>query len=95
MYGEVIGDNGTPLVMRVRGEAIEDDATALGAFDEPRCWVHWAMAFGILLTVGYALAVVARRLGYARKAASLDDNLTGGSVAEEVPAPAAAERMHA
>ncbi len=95
VYGEVIGDNGTPLVMRVRGEAIEDEATALGAFDEPRCWVHWAMAFGMLLTVGYALAVVVRRLGYARKAASLDDNLTGGSVAEEAPAPATAERMRA
>ncbi len=45
-------DNEEPAVTRVGGEVIEDDATALGAFDEPHCWVHWVMLIGVLLTVG-------------------------------------------
>lgn len=83
VYADVIGDDGVPMVTRKGGETIEDDATALGAFDEPHCWVHWLMAFGILLTIAYAAAVVSRRLGYARRAARFDDDLTGGSVVAE------------
>lgn len=79
-------DEGVPTVTRVGAEVIEDDATALGAFDEPHCWMHWLVALGIILTIGYALAVVARRLGYARKISDFDDSLTGGIVTEEAPA---------
>lgn len=61
---------------RVGGEVIEDDATALGAFDEPHCWVHWVMLIGVLLTVGYAAVVVANRLGYARRIDDFNNSLT-------------------
>lgn len=80
VYADVVFDDSVPMVTRT-GETIEDDATALGAFDEPKCWAHWVMAMGLLLTIAYAVVVVARRLGYARKASELDDNLTGGHVA--------------
>ena len=52
------------------------DATALGAFDEPHCWVHWVMLIGVLLTVGYAAVVVANRLGYARRIDDFNNSLT-------------------
>lgn len=94
VYADVVFDDSVPMVMRV-GETIEDDATALGAFDEPKCWVHWLIAMGILLTIGYAGLVVSRRLGYARKVSELDDNLTGGQVAESEQALAEAHRMRA
>lgn len=95
VYADVIGDDSTPMVSRRGGEAIEDDATALGAFDEPHCWVHWAMALGMLLTVAYAAAVVARRLGFARRAGHLDDDLTGGELAEDGQFQGTAHRMGA
>ena len=44
------------------------------------------MALGILLTVGYAAAVVRRRLGFARRAARFDDDLTGGQAVQETAA---------
>ena len=93
VYAEVLFDDSTPMVSRVGGETIEDDATALGAFDEPKCWVHWVMAMGLLLTIAYAGFVVARRLGYARKVGELDDNLTGGSLVEADPARSAASHV--
>lgn len=90
VYGEAVFDDETPMVSR-SGEAIEDDLTALGAFDEPHCWVHWAMLIGILLTLGYAIAVVARRLGYARSIDDFDQRLTGVVSTEE---PRAARAAH-
>lgn len=90
VYGEVVFDDETPMVSR-SGEAIEDDLTALGAFDEPHCWVHWAMLIGIVLTLGYAIAVVARRLGYARSIDDFDQRLTGVVATEE---PRAARAAH-
>lgn len=95
VYADVIGDDATPMVTRRGGETIEDDPNALGAFDEPHCWVHWVMAFGILLTIAYAGAVVLRRLGYARRAGRLDDDMTGGAVAEEASVERAAQRLGA
>ena len=95
VYAEVLFDDSTPMVSRVGGETIEDDATALGAFDEPKCWVHWVMAMGLLLTIAYAGFVVARRLGYARKVGELDDNLTGGSLVEADQARSAAHHVGA
>lgn len=95
VYADVIGDDATPMVTRRGGETIEDDPNALGAFDEPHCWVHWVMALGILLTIAYAAAVVLRRLGYARRAGRLDDDLTGGAVADEVSVERAAQRVGA
>lgn len=91
MAGFVSFDDEQPTVKRIGGEeTIEDDATALGAFDEPHCWVHWVMALGILLTVAYAAVVVARRLGYARKIGDFDDRLTGKVTTEETRAARAA-----
>lgn len=95
VYADVIGDDTTPMVTRRGGEAIEDDATALGAFDEPHCWVHWVMAFGMLLTVAYAAVVVLRRLGFARKVDHLDDSLYGGRVIEEDRSQAATRHVGA
>ncbi len=86
VYMDVIGDDNVPMIRRVGAEVINDDGTALGAFDEPHCWVHWVMALGILLTVGYAAAVVRRRLGFARRAARFDDDLTGGQAVQETAA---------
>lgn len=83
VYAEVIDDDETPMVSRVGAQTIEDDENPLGAFDEPHCWVHWVMALGILLTLGYAGMVVANRLGYARRVRDLDDDLTSGEVADE------------
>lgn len=84
-------DDAQPVVTRVGGEEIiEDDATALGAFDEPRCWAHWAMVLGIVLTMLYAIAVVAHRLGYARKIEDIDAGLTGDISTEESHAAHAA-----
>lgn len=76
MAASVSFDNEEPAVTRVGGEVIEDDATALGAFDEPHCWVHWVMLIGVLLTVGYAAVVVANRLGYARRIDDFNNSLT-------------------
>ena len=76
MAASVSFDNEEPAVTRVGGEVIEDDATALGAFDEPHCWVHWVMLIGVLLTVGYAAVVVANRLGYARRIDGFNNSLT-------------------
>lgn len=50
---------GTPLA---ETEEIEDEATPMGAFDEPHCWVHWVMLLGILITAAYGAIVVRRRL---------------------------------
>ena len=94
VYAEVVFDDSVLMVTRA-GETIEDDATALGAFDEPKCWVHWLMALGVLLTLGYAGIVVARRLGYARKVNELDDHLMGGQVVEGEQTPTTAHRMGA
>lgn len=93
MASAVSFDDETPTVTRIGGEVIEDDATAMGAFDEPHCWVHWAIAIGILLTLGYAAAVVANRLGYARKISDFDDRLTG-VVATETEETRAARAAH-
>lgn len=76
MAASVSFDNEEPAVTRVGGEVIEDGATALGAFDEPHCWVHWVMLIGVLLTVGYAAVVVANRLGYARRIDDFNNSLT-------------------
>ena len=81
------------VVTRVDGEVIEDDATALGAFDEPHCWVHWVMLIGVLLTVGYAAVVVANRLGYARRIDDFNNSLTS-TVATETEDTRAARVAH-
>lgn len=49
----------------------------MGAFDEPHCWVHWAMLAGILLTVLYGLVVVRRRLGIACDIDDYENEITG------------------
>lgn len=93
MAASVSFDNEEPTVTRVGGEVIEDDATALGAFDEPHCWVHWVMLSGVLLTVGYAAVVVANRLGYARRIDDFNNSLTS-TVATETEDTRAARVAH-
>lgn len=93
MAASVSFDNEEPTVTRVGGEVIEDDATALGAFDEPHCWVHWVMLIGVLLTVGYAAVVVANRLGYARRIDDFNNSLTS-TVATETEDTRAARVAH-
>ena len=94
VYADIVFDDSVPMVTRT-GETIEDDATALGAFDEPKCWVHWVMAMGLLITIAYAVAVVRRRLGYGRAVRDLDDNLTGAQVVEAETASSAAYHVGA
>lgn len=93
MAASVSFDSEEPTVTRVGGEVIEDDATALGAFDEPHCWVHWVMLIGVLLTVGYAAVVVANRLGYARRIDDFNNSLTS-TVATETEDTRAARVAH-
>lgn len=93
MVASVSFDSEEPTVTRVGGEVIEDDATALGAFDEPHCWVHWVMLIGVLLTVGYAAVVVANRLGYARRIDDFNNSLTS-TVATETEDTRAARVAH-
>lgn len=74
--GVVIPDEENPLAAQP-GVEIADDENPLAAFDTPQCWVHYLMIIGIILTVIYGAAVVARRLGYARKIDKIDKNMTG------------------
>lgn len=70
-----IDDNPTPMAENAQ-DVIEDDAVPMGAFDEPECWVHILMIIGIILTMIYGVAVVARRLGYKREIDKMDKDLT-------------------
>ncbi len=70
-----IDDNPTPMAENAQ-DVIEDDAVPMGAFDEPECWVHILMIIGIILTMVYGVAVVARRLGYKREIDKMDKDLT-------------------
>ena len=72
-----IDDDAAPLAAPDAGEQIADDGTPMGAFDEPHCWVHWAMLVGILLTALYGLVVVRRRLGIARDIDDYENEITG------------------
>lgn len=72
-----IDDDAAPLAAPDAGEQIADDGTPMGAFDEPHCWVHWAMLAGILLTVLYGLVVVRRRLGIACDIDDYENEITG------------------
>lgn len=58
-------------------QTIVDDENPLAAFDAPQCWVHLFMIIGLICTVVYAGAVVARRLGHARKIDKFDHDITG------------------
>ena len=90
--GRVSFDDEEPTVTRAAGEVIEDDETALGAFDEPHCWVHWLMALGIVLTLGYAAVVASRRLGFGRCIEDFEVALTRSAAVErarEAAVPAA------
>ena len=62
---ETIEDDATPQADTPTAdepETIDDEATPMGAFDEPHCWVHWVMLLGILITAIYGIVVVRRRL---------------------------------
>lgn len=72
-----IDDDAAPLAAPDAGEQIADDGTPMGVFDEPHCWVHWAMLAGILLTALYGLVVVRRRLGIARDIDDYENEITG------------------
>lgn len=65
-------DDGAPTITRLGGEVIEDDATALGAFDEPHCWVHWLMVIGVLLTLLFALVALGRRRAHTQRLESFE-----------------------
>lgn len=81
---EVIADNPTPLAdagdldTAPVAEVIADDETPMAAFDHPQCWVHYWIFLGILLTLAYAIGVIARRMNYVRKINKFEDDLTGG-----------------
>ena len=94
MAASVSFDSEEPTVIYVSAARSSiDDATALGAFDEPHCWVHWVMLIGVLLTVGYAAVVVANRLGYARRIDDFNNSLTS-TVATETEDTRAARVAH-
>ena len=81
---ETITDNPTPLAdagdleTAPAVETIADDETPMAAFDHPQCWVHYWIFLGILLTLAYAIGVIARRMNYVRKISKFEDDLTGG-----------------
>lgn len=67
----------TSSLVSTEGTEIVDDENPLAAFDAEQCWVHILMIMGIVCTVVYGGAVVARRLGHARKIDKFDNNITG------------------
>ncbi|MFQ7723848.1 MAG: hypothetical protein ACLRIU_06735, partial [Adlercreutzia sp.] len=71
---------GTPLA---ETEEIEDEATPMGAFDEPHCWVHWVMLLGILITAAYGAIVVRRRLHLADDVDDYEKQVLG--IEDEAP----------
>ena len=77
---------GTPLA---ETEQIEDEATPMGAFDEPHCWVHWVMLIGIILTAVYGIVVVRRRLGMADDVDDYEKQVLGIQEDETVSASVA------
>lgn len=83
---EAIADDPTPQAATPRAEAkaqqIEDEATPMGAFDEPHCWVHWVMLIGILLTAVYGIVVVRRRLGLTNEIDDMEKQVLGVEDAE-------------
>ena len=62
---------------------IEDEATPMGAFDEPHCWVHWVMLLGILMTAVYGIIVVRRRLHLADDVDDYEKQVLG--IEDEAP----------
>ena len=66
-----------------RPEEIEDEATPMGAFDEPHCWVHWVMLLGILVTAAYGAIVVRRRLHLADDVDDYEKQVLG--IEDEAP----------
>lgn len=88
-----MGDDEVPTITRVGGEVIEDDATALGAFDEPHCWVHWLMVLGLLLTVLFAVVALGRRSGHTRRLEAAEaEVLAPGCSSPQSQAPRAVRR---
>ncbi|MEC4272075.1 MBG domain-containing protein [Adlercreutzia sp. R25] len=63
-------------------EQIEDEGTPMGAFDEPHCWVHWVMLFGILITAVYGIVVARRRLGLTDEIDDMEKQVLGIEDAE-------------
>ncbi len=71
---------------------IEDEETPLTAFDDedPDCWVHLLMILGILLTILYAGAVVARRTNFSRGLKSREEDFAGQTEEQPQTTPAGA-----
>ncbi len=87
---EAIGDGLNPLAAITAPEAIDDDASAMAAFEEIHCWTHWLMIFGALVTIVYGLAVLYRRRRGIRDMDDFEGDITGGrkydAAAERNPA---------
>nr|MCR5583499.1 hypothetical protein [Eggerthellaceae bacterium] len=78
----IIPDDATPLAGPE--ESILDDETPLAADDafaadseQPTCWVHWAMAFGILVSVAIYAVAIARRRSFTNGLGADADSIRG------------------
>ncbi len=58
-------------------EAIDENATPLGVFDEPSCWAHWFMLTGIIATVIYGAGVLLRRRRFTQMLKKREDRILG------------------
>lgn len=95
---EIIEDAATPQAASVSAEEpapepIAEEATPLGAFDEPKCSTHWLMLIGIIVTAIYGIAVVRRRLAMADGIDGLENQVLGqAESADAAISPAASQQ---
>lgn len=73
-----IADDGTPLAAPEE-TTIEDDANPLAHINEPHCWTHWLMILGMIATIIYGLAVVARRNKTSHDIDDFEDTILGNN----------------
>lgn len=79
-------------------ETLADNENPLAGFDTVRCWVHYYLILGIIVTLIYGAGVLVRRINFTRKLKSFEDDVLG--VADDpadapVEAPLAAEGKEA
>lgn len=59
---ETVAEDAVPLAGSVQAEAIADDATPMAGHEHGvKCWVHWWMILGMLVTAIYTAIVAIRR----------------------------------
>ncbi len=84
---ETIADDANPLAAAPGEETIDDEGNPLASFElESRCWVHWLMILGIIVTVFYGLGVVINRRKDIQAMDEIEAELTGQRVQQHTAA---------